>query len=107
MLNIFKRLFQKDESKEIRQETCEYCIHLYHNSDGSVACDSPFEKACLQTKERAFKELNTEPKIIRCEDCRYWENQDEYKLNQLLPCMVIETPSDFYCAGAKGNLNQL
>ena len=37
--------------------TCDNCIHLYNNNDGSVGCDSPFERACLLSEEKAFKEL--------------------------------------------------
>ncbi len=37
--------------------TCERCKHLYYYNDGSVYCDSPYEKACLATKRRRFKEV--------------------------------------------------
>lgn len=36
--------------------TCEGCMHLYYNGDGSVGCDSPYENVCLKTEDRAFKE---------------------------------------------------
>ena len=38
-------------------DTCAYCTHLYLNNDGSAACDSPYEKYCLQGSIRMFKEF--------------------------------------------------
>lgn len=39
-----------------RKEDCTHCIHLQYNNDGSVFCDSVFEKACLKSGYRCFKE---------------------------------------------------
>ena len=47
----------KRKKEEPRKETCNHCKHLYYNSDGSVFCDSPFERTCLTSGVRMFKEL--------------------------------------------------
>ncbi len=47
---------KRKHGKEHRIETCDNCKHIYYNSDGSASCDSPFEKACLQSDCRMFKE---------------------------------------------------
>lgn len=47
----------QDADKILRKETCDYCKHLCYNSDGSVSCDSSFERACLTSGVRMFKEF--------------------------------------------------
>ena len=49
--------FRQHKKEEPRKETCDYCKHIYYNSDGSVSCDSPFEKACLISGVRMYKEF--------------------------------------------------
>lgn len=50
--------FRQHKKEEPRKETCDHCKHLYCNSDGSVSCDSPFEKACLTSGVRMYKEFD-------------------------------------------------
>lgn len=38
--------------------TCDGCVHLCYNCDGSVGCNSPYENVCLKTEGRVFKELD-------------------------------------------------
>lgn len=40
--------------------TCEHCIHLCENNDGSVYCDSVFKNGCLPDNTRPFKEVKVE-----------------------------------------------
>ena len=40
--------------------TCEHCIHLCENNDGSVYCDSVFKNGCLPDNTRPFKEVKAE-----------------------------------------------
>lgn len=47
----------KADADQVNKETCANCIHLVHNSDGSVECDDvKREKLCLKTENRAYKE---------------------------------------------------
>jgi hypothetical protein len=36
---------------------CTGCVHLYLNNDGSYACDHPYERICLDSGYRVFKEV--------------------------------------------------
>jgi hypothetical protein len=37
--------------------------------------------------------------LVRCKDCKYWESEDEQdKQPSWLPCVAIQTRSDFFCA---------
>ena len=40
---------------------CTGCRYLYYNNDGSVGCESRFEKACLHDPTRPFK---VEPEVM-------------------------------------------
>jgi len=55
-MSIFEKFIKALEREEQRQETCDGCKHIYYNSDGSVACDSPYERVCLKTHSRVWKE---------------------------------------------------
>ena len=50
-------LFRKKEKKEPIKVDCTGCIHLYYNNDGSTSCDSCFEKGCLISGVRMYKEF--------------------------------------------------
>lgn len=53
---------QRDEVRRALDTmvTCEHCIHLCENNDGSVYCDSVFKNGCLPDITRPFKEVKTE-----------------------------------------------
>lgn len=57
MMGIFKRLFGKKDQEQLKPDTCDHCIHLYYNNDGSAGCNSPYGKTCLMGYARMYKEL--------------------------------------------------
>ena len=37
--------------------------------------------------------------VVRCKDCKYWENKyKEYDVHPWLPCMEINTSGNWFCA---------
>ena len=61
---VFGHIMLHPKPKVSKHETCDYCKHLYFYNDGSPACDSQFEKACLQSSTRMFKEFDNEREMV-------------------------------------------
>lgn len=54
----------------------------------------------------ALAMLKEQPEIIRCKDCRYWQDkweQDKFseENHTTMPCIEMATTDDFYCGFAK------
>ena len=64
MVKVLRKLFHTEHKTELKPDTCDGCIHLYYNSDGSVSCDHPFEKTCLTGYSRFYKEFKKGAQII-------------------------------------------
>jgi len=46
--------------------------------------------------------LKDQEKIVLCKDCKYWKNKYmEYDVHPWLPCMVINTRGNWFCANGK------
>lgn len=55
-MSIFEKFIKALEREEKGAETCDGCKHIYYDSGGGVACDSPYEHVCLKNHYRAWKE---------------------------------------------------
>lgn len=48
---------------------------------------------------------SAEPKIIRCNECKWNRTENRKETKQWLPCRAIVTPDDFSCIYAEGKAN--
>lgn len=69
--------------------------------DNNLVCDMAI---------RALKDIDTlkakQSKIIRCKNCRYWDDQleqDKFRRehHSTMPCIEMATSGDFYCMFGK------
>ena len=68
-------------------------------ADSIVPCDTEIA-LCMAIE--ALKQ----PEIVRCEDCRYWQDkQEQDKFSEenrtTMPCIEMATRCDFYCGFGK------
>lgn len=71
-------------------------------------CDGTFPYNCDECDDAFLMAFNAlgQPEIIRCKDCRYWQDkweQDKFseENHTTMPCIEMATTDDFYCGFAK------
>lgn len=84
-----------DELKEL----CEYLFHEYKVCYHGDAEDT-YNRFLIANN--ALELLKDQCDIIRCKDCKYWKNKYmEYDVHPWLPCMVINTRGNWFCANGE------
>ena len=83
--------------------------HLRSQIESADKVDSEFvyltkreAEGCLELAEAqdVIQEMFVD--AVRCKDCRYWKNEIlRGNHSSWLPCMDVQTRSDFYCADGK------
>ena len=55
-----------------------------------------------QLKEKYDKLLKEQEAVVRCKDCKYWDNGYlNYYVHPWLPCMDIRTDGNWFCANGE------
>lgn len=87
----------------LREEQCNKVCRILDD----VLANRPTERDSLIVAVRkAFDAMQTaEPKIIRCNECKWNITENRKETKQWLPCRAIVTPDDFSCIYAEGKAN--
>ena len=79
-------MWKRKKKEEHEKVDCTGCIHLCYNNDGTTACNSFFEKECLVSDIRMFKEfppskeyeLHGKIKCFKVVRETYWEESKRF-----------------------------
>lgn len=84
----------------VKKNTFRLTFAEEQNCEGRVAWSA--DAVYSDVIEGALRELpSAKPEIIRCKDCKYQDEEYRNTSTKWLPCMDVQTDSNWYCGSAE------